>query len=91
MSIYLYCTLNLMVLMIVVYRCSARYHHTLPYIDALLHNIRNRFSGEAVNLLISSSVFNPESLPLEETALPDYGKKEVEVLAQFYGSEATVF
>ena len=62
----------------------------LPYIDALLHNIRNRFSGEAVNLLVSSSVFNPASLPLEETALPDYGKKEVEVLAQFYGSEATV-
>ena len=57
---------------------------------ALLHNIHNRFSGEAVNLLVSSSVFNPASLPLEETALPDYGKKEVEVLGQFYGSEATV-
>ena len=57
----------------------------LPYIDALLHNIHNRFSGEAVNLLVSSSVFNPASLPLEETALPDYG-----ILAQFYGSEATV-
>ena len=62
----------------------------LPYIDALLHNIRNRFSGEAVNLLVSSSVFNPASPPLEETALPDYGKKEVDVLGQFYGSEATV-
>ena len=62
----------------------------LPYIDALLHNIHNRFSGEAVNLLVSSSVFNPASLPSEETALPNYGKKEVEVLAQFYGSEVTV-
>ena len=62
----------------------------LPYIDALLHNIRNRFSGEAVDILVSSSVFNPASLPSEEAALPDYGKKEVEVLAQFYGNEATV-
>ena len=62
----------------------------IAYIDALLHKICNRFSGEAVNVLVSSSVFNATSLPLEETALPDYGKKEVEVLAQFYGSEATV-
>ena len=64
---------------------------TLPYIDALLHNIRNRFSGEAVDLLVSSSVFNPTSLLSEEATLPDYGKKEMRVLAQFYGNEATVF
>ena len=62
----------------------------LPYIDALLHNISNQFSGEAVNNLVSSSVFNPASLPSDEAASPDYGKKEVEVLAQFYGNEATV-
>ena len=62
----------------------------VPYIDALLHNIQNQFSGKAVNVHVSSSVFNATSLPLEETALKDYGKKEVEVLAQFYGSEATV-
>lgn len=62
----------------------------LPYIDALLDNIRNQFSGEAVNLLVFSSVFNPALLPSEDAALPDYGKKEVGVLAEFYGSEATV-
>ncbi|KAI6658235.1 hypothetical protein LOD99_15504 [Oopsacas minuta] len=62
----------------------------LPYVDALLHNIGNRFSGEAVDLLVSSSVFNPASLHSEEAALPDYGKREVEVLAQFYGNEAIV-
>ena len=62
----------------------------LPYIDALLHNIRNRFSGEAVDLLVSSSVFNPASILAEEAALSDYGKKEGRVLAQFYGNEATV-
>ncbi|KAI6656128.1 hypothetical protein LOD99_1461 [Oopsacas minuta] len=62
----------------------------LPYVDALLHNIGNRFSGEAVDLLVSSSVFNPASLLSEEAASPDYGKREVEVLAQFYGNEAIV-
>ena len=37
----------------------------IPYIDALLHNICNRFSGEAVNVLVSYSVFNATSLPLD--------------------------
>ena len=62
----------------------------LPYIDALLHNVHNRFSDEAVKLLVSSSVFSPASLPPEEASLPAYGKKEVDVLAQFYGTEAKV-
>ena len=57
---------------------------------SLLHNIHNRISGEAANLLISSSVFSLASLPLEEIALPDYDTNEVEILAQFYGDEATV-
>ena len=35
----------------------------LPYIDCLVHNIHNQFSGEAVSLLVSSSVFNPAYLP----------------------------
>ena len=59
----------------------------LPYIDA---NVHNRFSDEAVKLPVSSSVFNPASLPPEEASLPAYGKKEVDVLAQFYGTEAKV-
>lgn len=62
----------------------------LPYIDTLLDNIRNQFFGEAVNLLVSSSVFNPASLPSDDAALPNYGEKELGVLAEFYGSEATV-
>ena len=61
-----------------------------PYINALLDNIRSRFSDEAVNLLVSSSVFNPASLPSDESTLADYGKKELRVLAEFYGCEATV-
>lgn len=55
---------------------------TLPCIDVLLDNIYNRFSGEAVNLLVSS-VFNPASLSSEDAALPDYSKKELGVLAEF--------
>ena len=62
----------------------------LPYINSLLHNIHDRFSGEAVDLLVSSSVFNPAAFPTEERVLPDYGKKEVAALAEFYGTEATV-
>ena len=49
----------------------------LLYINALLHNIHSRFTGEAVDILLSSTVFNPASLPSEEAALSDYGKKEV--------------
>ena len=49
---------------------------TLLHINALLHNIHSRFTGEAVDIL-SSTVFNPASFPSEEAALSDYGKKEV--------------
>ena len=69
---------------------SCRANVALPYINSLLHNIHDRFSGEAVDLLVSSSVFNPAAFPTEERVLPDYGKKEVAALAKFYGTEATV-
>ena len=61
-----------------------------PYIDALTANITSRFSDAAVNLLVSSSVFNPASLPTDETALPGYGNEKLRVLADFFGKEATV-
>ena len=63
---------------------------TVPYIDVLLPNINARFSNAVVKLLVSSSVFHPALLPAEETALADYGKKELQVLVDFYGKEATV-
>ena len=69
---------------------SYRTNVALPYINSLLHNIHDRFSGEAVDLLVSSSVFNPAAFPTEERVLPDYGKKEVAALAEFYRTEATV-
>jgi len=51
--------------------------------------MESRFSDGIVKLLVSSAVFNPASLPSEEK-LSEYGKEEIIVLAQFYGSEATV-
>ena len=45
----------------------------------------------AVKLLVSFSTFNPTILPSEEEErFAQYGKEEIEALAQFYGSEATV-
>lgn len=44
---------------------------------ALVSNIKGHFAEGAVKLLVSSSVFNPASFPAEESALPEYGKKEV--------------
>ena len=57
-----------------------------PYIDTLVSNITSRFSDQAVQLLVSSSIFNPVSFP---AALPEYGNKELQVLVDFYGKEAT--
>ena len=56
----------------------------VPYIDVLLSNINAPFSNAVVKLLVSSSVFHPE-----ETALADYDKKELQVLVDFCGKEAT--
>ena len=59
----------------------------IPYIDALVSNINSRFSDSAVNLLVSSSIFNPVSFPTDEAALPEFGNNELKVLLNFYGKE----
>ena len=58
------------------------------YIDAFVSNINSRFSDSAVNLLVSSSIFNPVSFPTDEAALPELGNNELKVLLNFYGKEA---
>ena len=60
----------------------------IPYIDALVSNINSHFSDSAVNLLVSSSIFNPVSFPTDEAALPEFGNNELKVLLNFYGKEA---
>lgn len=62
----------------------------IPYINLLMSNTNNRFSDAVVKLLVSSSVFNPGSVPAQEAALIEYGKEELQVLVDFYGTEATV-
>ena len=53
--------------------------------------MKSCFSDMAVKLLVSFSIFNPTMLPSEEEErFSQYGKEEIEALAQFYGSEATV-
>lgn len=41
----------------------------LHYIDAILNNIDRRFSDNTIQLLVSTSIFNPSLLPSEETVL----------------------
>ena len=60
----------------------------IPYIDALVSNINSHFSDPAVNLLVSSSIFNPVSFPTNEAALPEFSNNELKVLLNFYGKEA---
>ena len=71
-----------------VYSCVYRDAVAIPYIDALVSNINSRFSDSAVNLLVSSSIFNPVSFPTGEAALPEFGNDELKVLLNFYGKEA---
>ena len=60
----------------------------IPYIDALVSNINSRFSDSAVNLLVSSSIFNLVSFPTDKSALPEFGNNELKVLLNFNGKEA---
>ena len=53
--------------------------------------MKSRFSDVAAEHRVSSSIYNPALLPLEEEGFTQYKrKKEIKALAQFYGSEATV-
>ena len=59
------------------------------YIDSLLENIRNRFSDRSLKIVTAMSIFNPATLPSEES-LSSYGNEQIKPLAAFYGEEATV-
>ena len=41
-----------------------------------------------MNLLVSSSIFNPVSFPTDEAALSEFGNTELKALLPFYGKEA---
>ena len=68
--------------------CEYRTLVEIPYIDSLLENIRNRFSDRSLKIVTAMSIFNPATLPSEES-LSSYGNEQIKLLAGFYG-EATV-
>ena len=46
----------------------------IPYVDALLENIKSRFTDKAVKIVTAMSIFNPSLLPSEDS-LPSYGTR----------------
>lgn len=63
----------------------------IPYIDILVENIENRFAEEGVRLLMAASIFNPAQLPgVNDPTFNSYGRKEIQLLANFYGQEIEV-
>ena len=62
----------------------------IPYLDALVSNIKSRFSDDVVKVVTSASIFNPTILPENEAQLPNYGTTPLTTLADFYGKEAVV-
>ena len=66
-----------------------RRRKAIPYLDCLIVNIRSRFEENAVKVLTAFSIFNPNQFP-SENDISSYGLQEIKVLADFYGSNATV-
>ena len=58
--------------------------------DCLIENINRRFTDEAVKILSATSVFDPTKFPTEEALILAYGLKDIRILADFYGNDATV-
>ena len=61
----------------------------IPYVNALLENIKSRFTDKAMKIVIAMSIFNPTLLPTEDS-LPSYGNEQIKILTNFYGKEAEV-
>ena len=61
----------------------------IPYLSALIENIKRRFTDIVVKLLVASSIFCPAKLPPKDQ-LGSYGCYEIELLSNFYGRAASV-
>ena len=62
----------------------------IPYIEELVSNINNHFSQASVQLLTSSAIFHPASIPKEEPDVLEYGRTDMQNLIGFYGEQASV-
>ena len=59
----------------------------ISYIEELVSNINNCFSDASVQLLTSSAIFQPASIPKEEPDLLEYGRTEMQNLVVFMESK----
>lgn len=66
-----------------------RRRKAIPYLDYLIVNIRSRFKENSVKVLTAFSILNPHQYP-SVNDIASYGLQEIKVLADFYGSNATV-
>ena len=52
--------------------------------------MNNHFSEASVQLLTSSAIFHPASIPKEEPDILEYGRTEMQNLVRFYGEQTSV-
>ena len=62
-----------------------RFCIAIPYIEELVSNINNHFLEASDQLLTSSAIFHPASIPKEEPDILEYGRTEMQNLVGFYG------
>ena len=61
----------------------------IPCVNALLENIKIKFTDKAVKIIIAMSIFNPILLSIEDS-LPSYDNEQIKILPNCYGKEAEV-
>ena len=62
----------------------------IPFHDTVISNKNSCFAGEAVELGVIDSAFNPALHPDDGTFLRSYDDSELSTLANFYGENAEV-
>ena len=74
------------------YNCHVICETAIQYLflDKLVFNISGHFTDGAVELIVSSPIFNPASIPTEDSAPLDYGNQQLQIQVNFYGKEAIV-
>ena len=56
----------------------------LHYILMVISNIKSRFSGNSLKLVVSVSCFDPSLFPSDDSSLSDYGNDQLKTLVEFY-------
>ena len=61
-----------------------------PYLEALLHNLMERFPEQSLAVLNAAEVFDPTKCPLAREDRYHYGRDEIVILAEHYDIETTI-